>query len=275
MGRPETWTAAALVVIGIGVALWLAAVRPPATPVPPGDPQVAVATFDLKDANRADTFSSTIPDPASGLGVDGLPCGPNLKIAAVDDGWLRLVLLAPCRSNEPVKISHGPLVFDALMDAKGLYSTRLPVQSVETSVIASFPNGDRVEAESSEGQPSLLVGLSWHGPAVLRIVVDEYGRRLSDQGRGAGQLKRYGSAGQKAAVYAVPDTMLRGHIRIGVDVRGGKACGSDLVLTAFDNIAGALVTRDVTIALPDCGAAPARFVLDNILDDLGGIGERG
>ena len=275
MGRPETWTAAALVVIGVGVALWLAAFRPPATPVPPGDPEVTVVAFGLNDATRADTYSSIITDPAAGLGVDGLACGPNLKATSVEDGWFRLVLLAPCRPNEPVSIAHGPLVFDALLDAKGLYLTQLPIQAVETLVVAHFPTGDRVEAEAPAGDPPLFAGLSWHGPAVLRLVVDEYGRRLSDRGQGVGPLKRYGGGGQQAAIYAAPDVTPLGRIGIAVDVRGGKACGSDLALTAFDTIAGTIVTRDVTITLPDCGAAPARFVLDNILDDLGGFGERG
>lgn len=275
MARPETWTAAALVVIGIGVALWLAAVRPPTTPVPPADPEVVVAAFDLNDATRADTFSSMMIDPASGLGVDGLACGPVLRISPAEAGWSRLVLLAPCRPNDPVTIAQGPLVFDAVMDAKGLYSTRLPAPQVATSVFASFPNGDRVEAKAQADTPPLFAGLSWRGPAVVRLVVDEYGRRIHGQGNGIGRLVRYGGTDRQAAVYMAPVATPGGRIGIEVDVRGGKACGSALVLTAFDNIAGTIVTRDVTIALPDCGADPARFVLDNVLDDLGVFGERG
>lgn len=207
--------------------------------------------------------------------MDGLPCGPAFETDPLANGWFRVVVSAPCRAGEPFTIAHGPIVFDAVTDAKGLYATRLPVLSDKTTVAVTFNNGDHIEAKAPTGEARLLLGVSWPGPAVLRLVVDEYGRRLGDDLRGTGRVIRYGRSGPQSVVYVAPKGVIRGPTRIGVDVRGGKACGTDLAVTAYDTLAGDVARREVTIGLPACNDAPARFVLDNVLDDLGVFGPRG
>lgn len=276
MGRPETWTAAALVVIGVGIALWLASGRPPATPSPPGDPIFDLVAFGPVDAARPDGFGAISRDPGTKLGIDGLSCGPSLRVEPMEAGWVRAVVTAPCRQGDVLTITYGSIVFDAMIDNRGLFFVRLPVLSNDAVVTASFFDGETQDATVPNNTPGQLVGLAWKGPAVLRLVVNEYGRMLGTDVAGAGQVIRYGSGGgRQAMVYVAPTGGERGSIRVGVDVRAGKACGTDLMVTTFDTLVGRPVHRDVTIQLSDCGSIPARFVLEDLIDDLGVLGSRG
>lgn len=276
MGRPETWTAAAVVVIGIAVAIWLAVERPPLTPGPPAEPAAEVVGLSLPPTARLDPFSSLLADPADGIGADGLACEPRLEVDPQEASWFRAIVLAPCRVAQTVTIRYGPIVFDAEVNAKGYYVAHLPALAGNTDVTATFEGGETLAVPSLMASPHLAVGLSWAGPAVLRLDVDEYGLRLGEDIRGFGGLLRYGAGGdQQSVVYVAPQGAIRGPIRVRVDVRPGKACGDDLAVTAFDTLGDALASRDVTVKLAECGSATARFVLDNMLDDLGVFGPRG
>ncbi|MDJ1009560.1 MAG: hypothetical protein QNJ13_17240 [Paracoccaceae bacterium] len=281
MHRPEFLTAAALAVAGLGLALWLAANRVPATPAPPGPPEVAAATLRLPNPEgrslpEAPVFAA-LPD--IDLGPNGLPCGPTIAVENGAPGFVRLAVDAPCRAGEIVTVVHGPLHFSDRLSPRGTFRVEFPVLDAEAGFQARV--GDReleAAAATPEPLPVAISGLSWTGPLDISLAAFEFGAAEDTEGhvtslnpRGAGRIVRLGdpSIGRATELYLGPDAGGPGVVRLHAEVtRVPELCTDAQPLSAFRFGPGGLQTRDVRLTLAPCDGLPETVLLKNLLEDL-------
>ncbi|MEM9708312.1 MAG: hypothetical protein AAF871_05920 [Pseudomonadota bacterium] len=274
--RPETLTAA-LVVLAIVLALFGFALSwRPATPAMPNSPaEASVASLSLPLPRGID--DTNIPDVSTTetLGVDGLSCGPTLEVTPLPSGLIRASLVAPCRVNAIARFSYGPLEFAERISERGGVWRLLPRLGVETLRVEI--DTLRLEAAVEPGSEVLAVGLAWDGPVDLRLNVREFGAELDRSGqradppaRALGEVFHYGAPGLgQIELYTVPADAGPGLVRLDVAADLGVAgCPAELGLRTF--MAGAVPPkkRDIFLTLDQCDGPEQSILLKNLLDDL-------
>lgn len=253
------------VVFGIALALWLALDRPPATPAPP---QWAVASGRLEalpGPQIPDVLPITGLNPGAQLGADGLGCDESLSFAAVGGGYGRLLVVAPCRVGQRIVVEYGPLRFEEAIGLRGTQFALLPGLVVEQGAQVVFADGSQLSVPDPGLDLALVLGVAWHADIELTLQMEAFGQTVTERRPGFGKVHRYGLPdGARAEIYVAPAARQNGKVRS--LVRVDDACGSNVELTAFDTIGGAVWSRPVILQGPDCPATG--FELENLLDDF-------
>lgn len=205
-----------------------------------------------------------------------------------------LFLIAECKPNMPVTISHAGMEFTILTDADGTANVVVPALQRTAEITATFEDG------SSQSTIALVTQISdvtravvtWRGNADLDLHAFEFGALPGSDGhiwpgsprdyrsarlRGGGYLVELGDksieGGALAEVYTMPLGRLvtRGTVSMTLEVNNGsEVCGSDIsartIRTRPDNSAG---LRRIRFTVPGCGGgALAQFRVAGAVDDI-------
>jgi len=205
-----------------------------------------------------------------------------------------LFLIAECKPNMPVTISHAGMEFTILTDASGTANVLVPALQRTAEITASFEDG------SSQSTVALVTQISdvtravvtWRGNADLDLHAFEFGALPGSDGhiwpgsprdyrsarlRGGGYLVELGDksieGGALAEVYTMPLGRLvtRGTVSMTLEVNNGsEVCGSDIsartIRTRPDNSAG---LKRIRFTVPGCGGgALATFRVAGAVDDI-------
>lgn len=268
MGRPETLAAAIAVVVGIAVALWLAAMRPPTTPVSPTEPTYIAERLDelTRQARPTARPAGNLVDPAASLGANGLDCEATLNLVDLKNGNARIDVIAPCRVGEHVRVAYGPIQYDSVVGPNGSFHDVVPAFGPDVTADAVLGNGERLAAPSVPGVASVVMGLSWSGDASVMVSVLEPGIRVDRDRPGAGQVWTYGLAPKtQSTIYVVhrPAYPLRMQLKF-----TAADCGKLVSGHAFQAARGDLTSRDVRVALPTCDPDFESGVIRGLFDDI-------
>ena len=280
MGRQEILTSAILALLGLGVALWLAAARVPPIPVLAVAPEMPVdlpilASPPARDLPRMET--STVPfGPA--LGWNGLPCGPSLHVEPAGTGLMWVTVHAPCRAGEIVEVAHGPLRFAERLSLRGTLSVGVPRLAPGYGFTARIGEILLHAAPAVDGERMDVSGLVWSAPLTLSVAAFEFGAAsgspghiTAGSGNGAGRVLRFGdpALGPVTELYVGPDTAGPGVVRFHVEAQPTTAaCTGEQLLTAFHSAPGGLTVREIILRLGPCDAALEIIVLKDLLEDL-------
>lgn len=273
MKRPEIWTAAALVVFGIGLAIWLAASRSSLTPEPPADPGATGAFLAASEftGNLLDGVRPALPDPGAELGAQGLACGLSAKLVAGTKPNLQtLVVVAPCHAGDFAEVAFGPIRFEIEIDPQGMAHAQLPpLLGFDFADVMIGKDSVSIEVAKPENPP-LVLGLSGNANPRARLEVYEAGQLISRERPGEGRLVTYGQkGGPYSEFYVLEAARALPSLRIHTVVEAGaSACGTGMKLVAFDTIGGALFERSVELAMPPCGPSSDALRLTNLIDDI-------
>ncbi|MCF6304740.1 MAG: hypothetical protein L3J33_05160 [Rhodobacteraceae bacterium] len=205
-----------------------------------------------------------------------------------------LFLIAECKPEMPVTISHAGMEFTILTDAAGTANVVVPALQRTAEITATFEDG------SSQSTVALVTQISdvtravvtWRGNADLDLHAFEFGARPGTEGhvwpgsardyrsarlRGGGYLVELGDksieGGALAEVYTMPLGRLvtRGTVTMTLEVNNGsEVCGSDIsartIRTRPDNSAG---LKRIRFTVPGCGGgALAQFRVAGAVDDI-------
>ncbi len=261
-----------MVVLGIGLALWLAIMRPPVTPALPTDPDTGLepAILRVSQSGFTPVVWSGVDDPELGLGVDGLPCGLTAGLESKALGWLYLGVYAPCHVGALADVTYGPIQFSTEVGPRGYFRTQVPALGSKNEAKVRIGTLAAVAQANAAGPSPLVAGLSWIGETRLSLNVWESGRPVTPEQPGTGQLRSYGDPkGARSEIYVVSAGDTLGSVRLHVDAfASGQDCGRVVTLQAFDTLGDDLSTRESRIEMPDCAATTAKLRLRNLLDDL-------
>ena len=205
-----------------------------------------------------------------------------------------LFLIAECKPNMPVTISHAGLEFTILTGPDGTANIVVPALQRTAEITATFADG------SSESTVALVTqindvtraAVTWRGDADLDLHAFEYGAVQGSDGhvwsgaardyrsarlKGGGYLVELGDksieGGALAEVYTMPlgRSVQRGSISMTLEINNGDAvCGTDIsartLRTRADNDAG---SRRIRFTVPNCGdGTMAKFSVPGAVDDI-------
>ncbi|MEE4188302.1 MAG: hypothetical protein V2I76_07620 [Roseobacter sp.] len=202
-------------------------------------------------------------------------------------------LEAPCFAGQPVVISHGDLIFSALLSEAGHLSKAIPALMPNVEIRAFFNTGQTVKASTEVDSLPLYdrVVVQWRGASQVQIHAREFGAAYGDEGHvwsGAGRdfsalasghggyVTDLGDAtlpdGRVAEVYTFPTALNKsvGAVDLTIETEVTDLnCGRDLHAEALQFIAGKKVSaQELTLSVPDCEAVGSFLVLHNLLQDL-------
>jgi len=205
-----------------------------------------------------------------------------------------LFLIAECKPNMPVTISHAGLEFTILTDAAGTANVVVPALQRTAEITATFEDGSSQSTVALVTQITDVTraAVTWRGDADLDLHAFEFGAVAGSDGHvwsgsardyrsarltGGGYLLELGDktieGGALAEVYSMPlgRGLARGTVAMTLEVNNGsEVCGNDIsartLRTRPDNSAG---LRRIRFTVPGCGGgALAQFRVNGAVDDI-------
>tara|TARA_Y100000815_G_scaffold190877_1_gene174362 strand:+ start:4189 stop:5244 length:1056 start_codon:yes stop_codon:yes gene_type:complete len=223
----------------------------------------------------------------------GLPCEPKLSVSVAEAAMVVLSLVAPCRPDERVEISHGLLQFAMRTTNTGVVNARIPALARVAAVVVRFEDGKILTGTATvpDADEYERVALLRYGQGAMQIHALEFGAGYGDAGHvwaGAPRTPSYGAEGRggflvelgdlslpasrTAEVYSYPEG--QGHdsgiVRVSIEAEVTEAnCGQELFAeTLQPGVDEQLQVADLALTMPDCSAVGEFLVLKNILRDL-------
>ncbi len=242
-----------------------------------------------------DDMAFTTGDPAAGeaqgdLGRDPLPdpsCAGEVTLVALPGALLDVSIKAPCHAGERITLHHGGMIVTETLDALGFFSGPLPALADPAVVIVDFAAGqDLMTFAEVRGLDTVdRVLLQWQGEAGLELHALEFGAAYGalghvwtgmSPGQGAGEVLALGDVAQPepmlAQVYSIPHDVVRaaaGPVEISVEAEILPSnCARTVAAELLERRAGRLVSRTVTLEMPDCSAVGDFLVLNNLVESL-------
>lgn len=255
---------------------------PASAPIVPADPEPIAAP--APGSTPADTPEEAAAAPA-----------PNCDVTAeVVPGPMAMVdfkVVAPCLGNARLVVHHNGMTFSAVTDADGNLDVAIPALAERAVFIAAFDNGEGAVATArvSDVADYDRVVLQWQGKSGFQIHAREFGAAYGTPGHiwsGAapvdhpahttGAVIRLGTddalSPLLAEVYTFPSSAAdrSGSIALSIEAEVTENnCGRDISAQLLQRQGEDRIrTRELELAVPDCGAIGDFLVLNNLLDDL-------
>ncbi len=262
----------------------------------------SAATDDTPPRHRP--AAPAVPEPAVAPGPDAaLPATPDdpeipslgcdVTAQAVPGGMavVDFTVSAPCMGNARLVVHHNGMIFTAVTDEDGQLNVAVPALAERAVFIAAFDNGDGAVATArvTDIDEYDRVVLQWQGKTGFQIHAREFGAGYGQPGHvwsgsatagtgdhATGAVVRLGAgdtlAPLMAEVYTFPSGAAdrSGSIALSVEAEvTADNCGRDISAQLLQRQgADRVKTRDLDLAVPDCGATGDFLVLNNLLDDL-------
>lgn len=223
----------------------------------------------------------------------GLRCEPSLSAIADENAIVQLTLTAPCQAQELITVRHGPLAFNAKLDAMGSYTVGIPALETKAAFSATFADGQNVTTELAVPAAAGFdrVALAFEGESGLQIHALEYGADYGEDGHvwagnprdattaarvGGGYMVSLGDPDletpMQAEIYTFPqDTKTSdGVIRLSVEAEvTAYNCDSEIAGQTMERAAdGTMSSVSLTVEIPACSAIGEYLVLKNLLRDM-------
>ncbi|MEX3316222.1 hypothetical protein [Sulfitobacter sp. PS-8MA] len=242
---------------------------------------------------KASAPQSLPPLPETHSAAVTAACDIVADARPTEAAMVELSLDAACLPNERLTVHHNGMIFTETTDAEGQLQVTVPALAEEAVFILAFGNGDGAVAQTSV--PDLAdydrVVLQWKGAAGFEIHAREFGADYGDDGHvwsGAPRDRAAAASGQggfltrngntdvaeplMAEVYSFPVSTATedGAVALSVEAEVSEAnCGLEIEAQALElRDQGAVTTRNLTLAVPDCDAVGNFLVLNNLLQDL-------
>ena len=255
-------------------------VPPAATLVPFEPPEPAV-----RDRITDDPPLPELPLEDASLTPLERPCSNDVDAIAGDQGLIWIEVVAPCLTEQSVRISHGELGADWQLDGNGRLSVDLPAFSDQAVVTVSFADGDTqsLYVEVPEVRDLFRAALVWEGEQVLALHAIEFGAAYGGEGhtnaalsedRGAvGSFTVLGDgSGAMAEVYTFPAAAApsSGAVRLSVEAEvTSETCARTVDVTSVQtDRLGGFLSRRLSLAMPTCELLGDMIVIDTLYRDL-------
>ncbi len=215
-----------------------------------------------------------------GLGENAACAAPaRVTLSHLPPALALLVLSAPCRGGEPVRIVHGPLAFSAILDPQGRFHATIPALAdpaefsvavgADLPVTARLPVPDLATvtrfALSTRGAPDLHLAadlpradgggsrqVDHRTPGLPTLAQGGFLTRLGDPGLPALHL---------AEVLTLPAAADAAQLAVMADVVPAN-CGRDMLATLALTAPGAPAkTGAISLSMPACDAVGERLVI--------------
>lgn len=220
-------------------------------------------------------------------------CDISATASAVPGGLVNLDFDAPCAKNERLAVHHNGMMFTVVTDENGQLSLVVPALAEDAVFIMALANGDGAVAQATV--PDLAqfdrIVLQWHGNAGFELHAREFGADYGQDGHvwsgasadissadagNGGFVLRLGDASVAESlmteIYTFPSrkSAKSGIVDMSVEAEVTlDNCGRDIQAHTIELSNGTeLTTRDLTLAVPDCGALGSFMVLNNLVSDL-------
>jgi len=193
----------------------------------------------------------------------GISCAPSIRLTRSEDAFLALDLNAPCQLNQPVRVLHGALSFDAQTSNVGAMNVRLPALRRDGSVTVRFGDGSVLHASLPVAEITRLrrVVLDHDGPSEVVTLAASGPKR---------HMKRetFGTAGGSVTSLTAPAE--GGTVRLALHLSVTKDnCGRPFKARLIEQGVQAEVQKThLSLNLPDCDRVGEVLVLKNVLPDL-------
>ena len=236
---------------------------------------------------------AALPSPIGPAAEPAPACDFTATARPVAAAMVKVGLDAPCLPDERVTVHHNGMIFTETTSDTGTLDLTLPALAGDAVFIFAFANGDGAVASTRVEDISDFrrVVVQWKGETGFEIHAREFGAEYGAPGHvwtGApggmadavtgrsGMITRHGDAAAPEAlvaeVYTFPVAASGrvGEVALSVETEVGAAnCGLEIEAQALQMSAdGDLVTRNLTMAVPDCDAQGSFLVLNNLLEDL-------
>lgn len=236
---------------------------------------------------------SILPDELPSDVQPMIQCDVTATAAARPGAMVAVSMTAPCQPNERLTVHHNGVMFSAATDASGQLDLMVPALAADAVFILAFANGDGAVAQAQVDDIDQYdrTILQWRGPAGFQLHAREFGANYGTPGHvwsGSeqtitgiasgenGYVQRLGHAGGAeplmAEVYTYPSgqTKRSGSIDLSVEAEvTPDNCGREIEAQTLErDRTGGIKTRDLTLAVPGCGAIGSFLVLNNLIADL-------
>lgn len=234
------------------------------------------------------------PVAVCGMAAQAVP-GPGAMVA--------LQISAPCRGDERVTVHHQGMMFTATLDSHGNRDLTVPALA-STAVFIIEPSSVATAVDDAAGMTPVAVSdggavaiaqvsdmvevdrivLQWSGNSGFEVHAREFGAQYGDVGHiwhgaqagfGAGEIIQLGDRSQLAPrlaeVYSFPHGLAAqsGSIAISVEAEITEInCGREISAQSLRLAGGRMQTRDLVLAMPDCGTVGDFLVLNNLVENL-------
>ncbi|APG48845.1 hypothetical protein [Phaeobacter porticola] len=230
--------------------------------------------------------SSENNDPQTIRQTPETSCALTAEAVASPMAEVRLTVLSLCRPSERVTIHHNGMMFSSRLDTTGALTIQVPALSSTAVFIVEPQTGRGTVATAMVPDLDLVnrVVLQWGGNSGFELHAREFGAGYGSMGHvwrgaelaaGRGSVVQLGDASQLAPrlaeIYSVP--RLGGNKSGAIDLTVEAEvtainCGRDVSAQTLELRDGALRTRDLTLAMPDCAATGDFLVLNNLLETM-------
>ncbi len=224
-----------------------------------------------------------------GSNGDVASCGVDVNSAARPGAAISLYVSSPCRANRVVTLEHSGLVFTAMMNNSGTFSTVIPAFTSAATVNVSFDDGATAQERLvvKDADDIRRIAVVWAQPVSIDLhayeadggndghVWAQNPRRYRDTlTGGGGYLETFGdiniTGGTMAEVYSLPTNRLRSQNDVRMELRVTDAtqfCAQNMVLRTVQSAGDSGVAkREFNLGMPSCGAAAeAGLVLENLI----------
>ncbi len=264
---------------------------------PESEAIVFQASAPMITAPEAGDISQVQGAPQEDVLIDDLQAEADCPITAqarpVAAAMVNLTLKAPCLPNERLTVHHSGLLFNQTTDAQGTLEVTLPALAEQAMFILAFSNGEGTVAQATVEEISDFdrVAVLWKGDTGFELHALEYGAFYGDEGHvwsGAmrdmsfavtgqgGYISRLGDVtvpdGMMGEIYTFPIDNARrsGNVDLSIEAEvDDENCGLEIEAKTLQMHAGGeIVSKDLTLSVPDCGAAGNFLVLNNLFEDL-------
>ncbi|MGJ8546086.1 MAG: hypothetical protein ACSHWZ_11655 [Sulfitobacter sp.] len=282
--------------------------QPAASPAQAGDAVLEVQAITLTAAElesnverpavdpqitKVSAPQTALPAPQAVPELPARSCEVTANARPVAAAMVNLTLAAPCFPNERVTVHHNGMIFTQTTSAEGALDIVVPALTRDAMFVMAFANGEGGIAQTTveDLHEYDRVVLQWKGSAGFELHAREFGADYGDEGHvwtGAARDISYAAAGQGgfiarqgdeaaadpllAEVYTFPTSVVQqsGTVDLSVETEVSMAnCGAEIEAQVMQMHGSAeLVTRDLTLAVPDCDAVGSFLVLNNLLEDL-------
>jgi len=220
-------------------------------------------------------------------------CDIALSGRARSGANIQLEIVAACKPNQMVTVSHSGIAFSVLTDAQGTANVQLPAMDANAEILVQF--ADQSSASTTVAVADMgdvmRAGVSWQASMNLDLSAIEFGAAIGSEGyispatprdyrtsriKGGGYLVQLGdpslARGALAEVYTLPvaRNQQRGTIALSIVISDpenvcGQTISAKTVRTRDGRNAG---IRNVRFAVPACGSVSSQIQLPGAIDDI-------
>lgn len=269
-------------VAGLGAPEAQAASKPSINLVPADGAPIVQASL------LASPLSPTVTAP-----VQNSACDIVIGASEQSGAMIGLEILAICKPDQMVTISHSGLSYSVMTNAQGYVITQMPAMVRDATVEVRFADQSSASTDLTITALDTVVriGVSWQASMDLDLNALEFGAATGSEGhiwaqapsdfrtsrfKGGGYLLQLGDPGLErgalAEVYTLPvsRTQERGTVSMSLTLKDStNICGQSVtaktVRTREDGSAG---IRNIRFTIPPCGTATSAFVIPSAVDDI-------